>query len=126
MQGEEEMATDESDTSKKKWSLEDEEEDEDDVALPPEQKADGVANDEATGEATGEVNGEADGEAKGDAEKGEKMEEEEDVDPLDAFMVAVQAEVKQINSDFQKKTGTQVSSGKSVSDDEVIICIFTE
>lgn len=95
MQGEEETPpAEEVDTAKKKWSLEDEEEDEEeaDAAVLPDQKANG--------------------ETEGEAEKGEKMEEEEDVDPLDAFMVAVQAEVKQINTDFQKKTGTHISSGE--------------
>lgn len=82
------------------WTLDDENEDEN-IAVPMEEE-------ENAGE-------QADGGNTGDAEKEKengKVMEEEDVDPLDAFMVGVQKEVKKINTAFQKKSGTQMSTGE--------------
>ena len=91
--GEENPNSEDVDGNRVGWSLEDENEDEDN---------------------SGEF---ANGGIKDDTEKGEvkedKMEaDDDDVDPLDAFMVGVQEEVKQINDTFQKKSGTLVSSGE--------------
>ena len=84
-------------TKRKGWTLEDDDEDD---------EADVVPMDDENAEGEG-------GAAKDDtAQKGAEEEIDEDVDPLDRFMVGVQKEVKEINTAFQKKTGAQLSSGK--------------
>lgn len=95
---------------KKGWTLEDDDEDDEQTVVP--------VDEEGEGEGEGKVEGGtavSEGPvvaAKVEEAKVEEVEMEDDVDPLDAFMVGVQEEVKQIHTEFKKKMGTQFGTGK--------------
>ena len=94
---------------KKGWTLEDDDEDDEEGVVPMDDEAADAQGGEKAGKPAA-----ADG-------AGSVQEMDEDVDPLDAFMVGVQEEVKQINTAFQKKVGTQiVGTGK-----ETMVCLLT-
>ncbi|XP_068600305.1 probable ATP-dependent RNA helicase DDX46 isoform X2 [Brachionichthys hirsutus] len=89
----------------KKWSLEDDDDDDEDISAPME-----VDEEEEEGEGEGEDDAEGKEETKEDVKEEEKEEsekdkeavveqqpEEDDVDPLDAYMEEVKQEVKKFN-----------------------------
>lgn len=73
---------------RKEWTLEDEDDDDD--------EEDNMQTEE--------------GEQEQASEKKEEEEEKEDIDPLDAFMMGVQEEVKQIHHEVHKKAGAKLST----------------
>lgn len=80
---------------KKGWTLEDEDEDDEHNVVPVDEEVKAeVVEVASTQESAGEV------------------EMDEDVDPLDAFMVGVQQEVKLIHTASKKKVGTKFGTGK--------------
>ena len=90
-EGGEEGEGEDGEEKQKGWALEDEDEDEEETTVP--------MDDETAGDTENGT------EATNVKDAAEELVDE-DVDPLDAFMVGVQEEVKEISTAFQKKIGT--------------------
>lgn len=101
-EGGDDTNADAGESKRKGWSLEDDDEDEETDVVPMEEE---TADANKTG-----------GEERKVVVVEVELEEEmdEDVDPLDRFMVGVQQEVKEINTAFQKKVGTQFGTGNNI------------
>lgn len=109
---------------KKGWTLEDDDEDDEQTVVPVDDEGTepkpGVAAEKAEAtKAAAEATKAAAEATKAAAEAvaeaaAEAMVMDEDVDPLEAFMVGVQEEVKLIHTAAKQKVGTQFGTGKLV------------
>ena len=94
------LEEEEEEKKQKGWSLEDDEDDDEEEGGDDEEEGGDGEEEGGDGEEMETENGEAEDTTK------------EDVDPLDAFMVGVNEEVRQIRQDDQKKAGAKLSTKK--------------